>query len=255
MANHPDRPYTFQSARELREEYLKKFGRVDADRGLRMRRPRSEQKQRQYERFVLKIQSARRRVYVVMALSNDWETFLKEYGELLRLRSTALDYWRNKYTPDMRAKHAHRKRNLIAEGAMKRLEERVDNYITQLKGIFAETPAVTVYHTSVLERRYPDYDRDHLDILFAVLNSLLHVKLFQAEATNSRGEPIKFRFIRLTSQYHRDGGFMDFRPDELDKWDREMAYRQAHNGQRLDPTTSFTHRLYARINDQVELEW
>ena len=105
---------------------------------------------------------------------------------------------------------------LLTKESVEVIKTKLNDYESQLVQIFGNSQIELVFHSSILERKHPIFG--NLEIYFAVLNSLLHYKLKQitraGNITNRNGFPIKFQFLNVAEQFHKDSNIFD-RPKEL----------------------------------------
>ena len=202
--------------------------------GLRMLRPRSQEKEEQFINFERELIQASSTYNEAMlrVLSNDWETFLKKSEipggrpvKLLELQKSGKEKWL-RLNSKQRELYSHRKLGLIKDSSKKYLTDQLEKYEKVLSDIVGKSEFTLVYQLSVLERKYIDHDEVHLDILFANLNSHLERLIKSLKINNKFGNPVEFKFIRTTFQYYSESPFWGFREREVTDWKWENAYRK-----------------------------
>lgn len=230
-------------------------------RGLQVLTPRTQKKEKQFITFQNEIVTASETydTIVLQTLSNDMEKiFLRADGKgknktLLKLRKNATTKWLNS-THKQHANNNYRSNCVVINSAAKFVKGKLNQYAEVLVKLVARSKLKVVYQCSVLERKYLMYDETHLDILFAALNSYLEVTINNIEAKNSLGESVKFKFIRLTSQYHSETPFWGFRPKEVTRWRSEKDYyRRFKRYRRYEYPVSLTHRSEASTRELLEM--
>ena len=218
--------------------------------GLRVLGKKSTRKSKQFQEYKAEIieQSQYNRELVIMAMSNDWETLFRKFDKttgkmsLLKLREDGRDRWLA-MNYSMKAKYNHHHLHLLNDSSARYLKRGLDEYKAVLADIVNNSELTKVYHTSVLERLYFDKDEVLLEILFAVLNSYLETLISKIKLKNKFGQPVEFKFIRLTHQYHAEEQFWGFRGSEVEKWKEEINYRkQFHKPSDQKYEISLTHR-------------
>ena len=156
-----------------------------------------------------------------VALSNDWKYFLSEFNditkryELYAAVPNAYDMW-TKFPNKDKARYKYRNKRLLEDSSVKKILEKLEEYIKQLQFIFGKSNVEVIFHSSVLERKIKYFPS--LDMYFAVLNSLLFRVLRETTARgslkNKHNKSIKIVYVNVTSQFHSDNNIFD-RPKEI----------------------------------------
>jgi hypothetical protein len=176
------------------------------------------------------------KVFLNITGSNDFKDFFVENGKLAHLSMKKAAKWR-KMPLERQVRFHPKKADIFSKASEDFMKERVKVYIKTLVGYFKKSSCVHMFHSSLLERHYPDVEAfKDLDVYFAHVNFLIK---FELESLN-KGEGVRNRdnvtinwyFINVSKQFlecdygnrfslfeesdlryrvgvHRNGGCMD----------------------------------------------
>lgn len=182
-------------------------------------------KETQFREFKKLVILDKNKNIILVGLSNDVEKLLLKNGRLLKLREGAIEEWMG-WSGRQRAEYNKHELRLLNSNAAKKIYHGLKTYMEILKQILEKSGIENVYHTSVLERRYLKFEKNHLDICFAALNSSLHSMLKDQTVRNKNGKVVTFRYINLAHQYHCSDYKTIFKVSEVEDWERELRRRE-----------------------------
>ena len=170
--------------------------------------PNDQRYQRQTnlrEDFFFTIKTCKQPELLLVALSNDFKTFITDESKhkCFKLTRNAHSVW-SKMTPDEKTFFNVFNEKFFTKNFRLHIFSEFENYKSILKPVLEQSTIKIVHHSSVLERLNPEIL--HLDLYFAILNSVLRhfLRKWTEEECfkNKKGEPIIFNFINVSKNFH-----------------------------------------------------
>ena len=167
--------------------------------------PRTHYKETQFSTLKAQISANSAKEILWLALSNDWKYFLSNNQQILPTAPNSQEKWKN-MQPTKRSKYDFKRDPLLlTKESQIIIQNKLNQYELQLREIFGNSNIETIYHSSILERKHPNFP--NLDMYFTVLNSILHNKLKQittrGELVNKSNIPIRISFLNVSEQFHK----------------------------------------------------
>ena len=193
------------------------------------------------------------RVVIHKSGSNELKSFMvTDEKKILEVEPWGLRVW-NELPPGKKINFDPRRRRCLGEEAIKNIEQRVEEYLENLKRIYTDSDAEFVFHVSILERICnKDKYLKNCNIYFAYANRFLKEKLKRLnrvdQVKNRKGIFIYWHFLNVAEQFYlAENPILLFKPHEQKNgW---MVHRNREAMEKL--VDMYMAEVYKVLDDKI----